>query len=371
MLIHTSTSLKTLLAELVSIPTVTTEPAACRVAISWIRYQLDGLPLYFTESAVDTKPTLVVTTRPTKWPAIMLHTHLDVVPAPSSDFSLVERDGKYFGRGVFDMKYAAASYIKLFQELGTSLPQYDIGIAFTCDEETAGPLGGAPSLAEAGWGGGVMINPDAVGGWGIQRAAKGRIRMRVESSGEPGHASRPWQYRSAVSQLMDFLQDLSSQFPAEPCGDPEHAHHTLTVGIVKGGEAANQVAGEAFAELDLRVMPPTPASEIVDLVNATAARHSHINTHTFSAGEAISIDPESPQVKHIAGLIEKVSGTRPDFILAHGASESGYYMAKGIPVMMFGPHGGGHHSNNEWISVEGVGQFLEFLRRYVQATASE
>jgi succinyl-diaminopimelate desuccinylase len=358
------------MSELVAMPTVTAETATCLAAVEWIRYQLRDLPLHFHQNTSHGNTALVVTTRPTKRPAVMLHCHIDVSPARAAAFKMTEHDGKYFGRGVFDMKFAAAAYIQLLLELGDELPKYDIGVIFTSDEEQSGGEFGAGPLADAGWGGQVMINPDAIaGGWHIQRAAKGLARYKVTSFGQAGHGSQPWRFRNAINQLMHYLTDLSAQFPAEPCGDPEHGHRTLNIGTIDGGVIANQVAREAHASLDFRVMPGDTLTKLDQDLQVFTDRYPHIKIERESSDEPTEINRKWPAVRDLAALIEEVTGVEPVFSLSHGGSESGYYMAKGTPVIMFSPEGNGHHSDEEWVSAQGVEDFYDIIRRYVEQAA--
>src|SRR6201995_4829937 len=73
---------------------------------------------------------------------ILLVAHLDVVPAPREDwatdpFKLTEKDGYFYGRGVGDDKYMAASFIAnliRYKEEGYK-PDRDIIVALETDEE--------------------------------------------------------------------------------------------------------------------------------------------------------------------------------------------------------------------------------------------
>jgi acetylornithine deacetylase/succinyl-diaminopimelate desuccinylase-like protein len=369
MAISTRTDLKSTLSELVAMPTLTDQTATCRAAIDWIRYYIRDLPLHYHEIVHRDHPSLVITTRDTRRPKLMLHAHLDVAPASPGAFKLSEREGKYWGRGVFDMKFAAACYLKLLHELGPELPDYDLGVTFTTDEETTGGADGAAFLAGAGWGGDVMLNPDAVPGWAIQRAAKGLVRFRIDSDGVTGHGSRPWMYRNAIRQLMDVLDDIQARFPVEPCGDPLHIHPTMNIGLIEGGAMANQVPGHAFAEIDIRIIPGQTSADAVALVQDVARYHEYVTADTLALGEPVEIDPASQPVRHIQRLVEEVTGARPELVVSHGGSESGYYAERGIPVLMLGPEGGGHHSSSEWISVQALHHFYEVLRRYTEQIA--
>jgi succinyl-diaminopimelate desuccinylase len=90
--------------------------------------------------------SIVATVNPdTKTPKVMLAAHIDVVPAPDEMFAVRKEDGKLYGRGVLDMKFAIAAYMQLADELQNHLQDYDFGIMITSDEELAG-MNGVPKL---------------------------------------------------------------------------------------------------------------------------------------------------------------------------------------------------------------------------------
>jgi len=80
--------------------------------------------------------------------ALLLHGHLDVVPADPADWSVHPfsgeiRDGVLWGRGAVDMKNADAVLIALAAEWARSgrRPRRDIVLAFTADEEDTAEFG--------------------------------------------------------------------------------------------------------------------------------------------------------------------------------------------------------------------------------------
>src|SRR5207244_3766458 len=80
--------------------------------------------------------------------ALLLHGHLDVVPADPADWSVHPfsgeiRDGVLWGRGAVDMKNADAVLIALAAEWARSgrRPRRDIVLAFTADEEDTAAFG--------------------------------------------------------------------------------------------------------------------------------------------------------------------------------------------------------------------------------------
>jgi hypothetical protein len=81
-------------------------------------------------------------------PALLLHVHLDVVPADASEWSVnpfdgVIKDGMLWGRGAVDMKDMNAMIIASVRALAAEgfMPRRDIILAFFADEEANSVLG--------------------------------------------------------------------------------------------------------------------------------------------------------------------------------------------------------------------------------------
>src|SRR3954467_5957008 len=81
-------------------------------------------------------------------PALLVHGHLDVVPADPAEWSVhpfsgEERAGYIWGRGAVDMKDMDAMVLALVRDWATTgvRPPRDIVLAYVADEEAGGKLG--------------------------------------------------------------------------------------------------------------------------------------------------------------------------------------------------------------------------------------
>ncbi|MDC4163706.1 M20/M25/M40 family metallo-hydrolase, partial [Mycoplasma sp. T363T] len=81
-------------------------------------------------------------------PALVVHGHLDVVPAQKEDwsvdpFSAEERDGLIWGRGAVDMKDMDAMILSVLRSMQREgiRPKRDLIFAFFADEEAGGNYG--------------------------------------------------------------------------------------------------------------------------------------------------------------------------------------------------------------------------------------
>jgi acetylornithine deacetylase/succinyl-diaminopimelate desuccinylase-like protein len=158
-------------------------------------------------------------------PGLLVHGHLDVVPASAPDwrrdpFSGEIADGCVWGRGAIDMKDMDAMMLAVVrQRLREGRPPArDIVLAFTADEEAGGTWGARwlvdhhPYLFE-----GVTEAVGEVGGFSItlghqrlyllQAAEKGMAWMRLTARGTAGHGSMI-QPDNAVTELAETIGRL-------------------------------------------------------------------------------------------------------------------------------------------------------------------
>ncbi|MDD9205872.1 M20/M25/M40 family metallo-hydrolase, partial [Georgenia sp. 10Sc9-8] len=155
-------------------------------------------------------------------PGLVLHGHLDVVPATAADWSVDPfsgeiRDGMIWGRGAVDMKDMVAMMLANVRHLartGTRPPR-DLVVAFFADEEAGGTLGAQwlvthhPELfagcseAVSEVGGYSITLPardtgDPVRAYLLQTAEKGFAWVRLRATGRAGHGSIPSQENAIV-----------------------------------------------------------------------------------------------------------------------------------------------------------------------------
>lgn len=140
-------------------------------------------------------------------PPLLLHGHLDVVPANADDwqvhpFSGEIQDGCVWGRGAVDMKDFDATLLAVVRQRARENrePDRPIVLAFTADEE-AGSTHGAHWLVEhrreligacsegIGEVGGFSITVEGRRIYLLQTAEKGLAWMRLRANGRAGHGS--------------------------------------------------------------------------------------------------------------------------------------------------------------------------------------
>ncbi|SDS57485.1 Acetylornithine deacetylase/Succinyl-diaminopimelate desuccinylase [Paraoerskovia marina] len=244
-------------------------------------------------------------------PALVLHGHLDVVPAQAEDWQVdpfggEETDGLLWGRGAVDMKDMDAMILAVVRQMVREgrKPARDVVVAFFADEEAGGVYGARyavdhrPELFE-----GASEAISEVGGFSVeiagrrtyllQTAEKGLAWLRLVADGTAGHGSQinddnavtllaealtrigrhqwPYQLTPTVDALLRGVADLTGlPFDAEDRGSVDAlvgalgpvqkfvgatVQHTSNPTQLDAGYKANVIPGRATAALDARFLP--------------------------------------------------------------------------------------------------------------------
>ena len=199
-----------LLSELIQIdtsnPTHPERPAAEWVAERLAEVKIDA-QIFESEPGRASLVARVPGTDPTRAP-LLIHGHLDVVPADKTEwtvhpFSGEVRDGYVWGRGAVDMKNMNTMTIAVLRDWARRglRPPRDIVLAFVADEEAGGAYGAhwlvdnhpelfadcSEAISEVG-GFSVSIRDD-LRLYLIQTAEKGINWLRLQAKGQPSHGS--------------------------------------------------------------------------------------------------------------------------------------------------------------------------------------
>jgi acetylornithine deacetylase/succinyl-diaminopimelate desuccinylase-like protein len=224
-----------LLSDLIRIDTTNTGDTATsageRTAAEWVACKLAdvGIESQICESEPG-RASLIARIEGTdrSRPALLVHGHLDVVPADPAEWSVhpfsgEERDGYIWGRGAVDMKDMDAMVLALVRDwarTGTKPPR-DIVLAYVADEEAGGKLGARwlvdehPDLFEdcteaiSEVGGFSITVRDDLRLYLVQTAEKGLAWMRLTAGGKPGHGSFVHD-DNAVTRLCEAVARLGS-----------------------------------------------------------------------------------------------------------------------------------------------------------------
>ena len=239
---------------------------------------------------------------------LLVHGHLDVVPARAEDwqvhpFSGEVRDGYVWGRGAVDMKDFDAMVLSTLRARTGSgaMPSRPLVLCFTADEEAGGKKGAGwltehhpdlvagctEAIGEVG-GFSATVNDQRI--YLVESAEKGIEWMRLRAEGHAGHGSMrhldnavtalsaavsrlgahewPTHVRPAMAELLKIVADLVGEEYDEHDPTPLIRHfgtaarmldavvrNTTNPTMLDAGYKVNVIPGEAVAHVDGRVLP--------------------------------------------------------------------------------------------------------------------
>ncbi len=327
--------------------------------------------------------------------ALLIHGHLDVVPAEPAEWSVhpfsgAVEDGYVWGRGAVDMKDMVGMMIVVARQLKRAgiVPPRDLVFAFLADEEHGGKYGShwlvdnrpdlfdgiTEAIGEVGGFSLTVRRPD--GGerrlYLIETAEKGIQWMRLTARGQAGHGSMV-NDQNAVTALAEAVARLGRhQFPlvltdtvveflsaiSEETGltfDAESPdlegtieklghmarmlkatlHDTANPTMLMAGYKANVIPATAEAVVDCRVLPGRQAAfeaEVDELIGPDVTREWIRDLSSYET----SFDGDLVDAMNAAVLAVDPDGRTVPYMLS-GGTDAKAFSRIGIRCFGFSP----------------------------------
>jgi acetylornithine deacetylase len=351
-----------LLRELVAIPSVSGEEAACRDhLLRWLEAR--GVPA----RAIGRNVLAVIEGQqgpgaPGAPPrGLVLCSHYDVVPVgPGWTRAPWEPElsgGRIFGRGSNDAKSSVAAMAVAAANADPARLRGRLVLALVCDEETGGAgieacLPELPACSAA-----VVGEPT---GLDVCPGQRGLLRVSVRAVGRSCHASRPWEGSNAIeSAARDVLAIQSMELPGD---HPLLGTPTLAVTVIAGGTRPNVIPGECTFQVDGRPTPECDNERLLGLLRDTVAGEVEVRSTRFRP----VVTPEGEEIVQVAraasptGAVRGFGGVSDLFHLRH------------LPGVVMGPGtSAASHAPDEWVAVEQVEAaavaYGDIVQRYLGA----
>ena len=375
------------LTALVAQPTVSSDSNLA--LIRWVADYLAerGIEAEQLPSSCGGKANLLARIGPDRPGGVVLSGHTDVVPVEgqpwdTDPFSVVERDGRLYGRGTCDMKGFLALGLALVDEMHAL--ERPIYLAFSYDEEI-GCLG-APALIQAlvernrAPAAVVVGEPTEMK---VVTAHKGIAYLRTQVRGYESHSSLQHLGASAIhaaARLVCWLseeQATNSSRAVVTANMPEPPYSTLHCGLIEGGTAPNITAGSCAFTTDIRTVPGDDPQHYIDRYRQFAeeqvlptlqAQHpsTAIDIELLANAPPFQASRDCPAVQ----LACRLTGQN-DTQAQPYAAEAGQFRQAGLPTVMCGPGSIAQaHQPNEFISLAQLAAGERMLRRLIAELSS-
>jgi len=376
-------SSREMLEKLISFPTVSSESNLDLV--DWVEDYLSGYGVTSHRVYNDegTKANLYANVGPEVEDGVILSGHTDVVPVEGQDwvtdpFSVVEKDGKLYGRGTCDMKgfdALALAAVPLALERGVKRP---IQIALSYDEEVG--CIGAPFMIDAMAKHMPRASAAVIGEPSMMKAVsghKGGLGFVTHVHGFEVHSSLMHTGVSAVmeaAKLVDWATQMNTEnaarTPAPLAADFVPPYTSLHVGTIHGGTANNITAKDCEFIMAMRCVPGESFAMWRDLYMAKVAEieagMKAVRPEAWiEVTEGFGVPALQPEVDGAAeALVRRLTGDNSTNVVSYG-TEAGQFQERGFSSIICGPGSIEQaHQPNEFIEIsqfEAGEQFMHHL----------
>ncbi len=324
------------------------------------------------------KADLFATIGPKGDGGIGLSGHSDCVPVEgqnwtSDPFTLVERDGKLYGRGSCDMKGFIACALAAAPSFKARALKEPIHIIISYDEEV-GCTGVRPLIARLGK---DLPRPRAVivgepTSMAVIDAHKRIDSYRTRVTGREAHSSMPELGVNAIAAAAALIGELGRIGDRIATRDRDERfappYSTVFVGTIEGGTAHNIVPKNCEFHWQVRGLPTAEPSEV---------------PRDLAAFAETTLLPKMRQVTKEAAIDTANDGSVPAFVAAPGSeavalalaltgrdrtgavsytTEAGLFEEAGVPAVICGPGNIAQaHAADEYVSVAQLEACLAFL----------
>lgn len=199
--------------------------------------------------------------------------------------------------------------------------------------------------------------------------APGKLLLQVHARGKSAHGARPEEGINAVTEMSVLLATLDSLALPSFRGMLPQPFVPL---LVKGGSEhySLSVPDECVSLISKQLVPGESSEGIVTLLQDLFIKQRLVADFSIEVVPPYyppyKVDITSGLFQRFCHIARSVLGRDVPTAFGRSVSDANcIVMDAGIPVLIFGPHGGNMHQANEWVDITSVWSCLEVYQKYV------
>tara|TARA_B100000767_G_scaffold86512_1_gene83152 strand:- start:1088 stop:2251 length:1164 start_codon:yes stop_codon:yes gene_type:complete len=370
---------------LVAFPTVSSDTNLPLIYFVHDYFAQHGIESIIIPNEDGTKAGLVAQVGPNVAGGVALSGHSDVVPVEGQDWStdpwsVVEKEGRLYGRGTCDMKGFVALAMAAMVKAKSMDLQRPLQFALSRDEEVG--LLGAPDVAKGLLDNFAKVEALVVGEPTEMKVVTGHKScddLQFHVRGHEVHSSRLNEGVSAVMCAARFVewvrqQNIESQAktPSATAALYDPPFTTLHVGMIHGGTAHNITAKDCYFSIDLRCVGDESTedwiSKIQNQVDTIESEMQKVHSGAFFKMDVMRGPAVVPERDGQAeALARRLTGDNGSHTVAYG-TDGGHFQKYGFSVVICGPGNIGQaHQPDEFIELSEFNSGAQMLERLVES----
>ena len=312
---------------------------------------------------------------------IWVMAHIDVVPTgdlslwETDPWTVVEKDGKLFGRGVEDNQQGlvSAAFACLYFIKNNLKPAHTVKLLFVADEENGSEYGIIWLIKNTDLfrKNDLVLIPDGGDSKGetIEIAEKNILWLKVHVTGKQTHGSRPDSGANACLAACDLsmrLHNLEKTFnKTDDLFEPNYSTFQPTK-RAKNVDSINIIPGEDTFYMDCRILPCYTLAEVLKSVDALCRdvekeHNVKIEYECPQKSESPATPVSAPVAQKLAKALKTVHGIEAKFIGIGGGTVGAELRRDGIDAVVWSTLDDMAHQPNEYCSIENIIKDAETL----------
>ncbi len=374
--------------KLISFPTVSRDTNI--PLIDWVADYLQGHGIESHRYVDPDQPKHAIFAHVGPWEpgALVLSGHTDVVPVDgqpwdTDPFSVVEKDGRYYGRGTCDMKGFDALALWAMVEAKYAGVKRPLQIALSFDEEIG--CTGAPPMIQAMQpvlpkGASVIVGEPST----MQAVTghKGGTGFNTHVVGFEVHSSMLHKGVNAImagAKLIEWANEMNTESfeckPTELAAMFDPPFTTAHVGMIEGGTAHNITAKDCRFAMDFRVVPGESkeawGTAYLKRVREVEKQMQKVVPETYievtPRFDVPALEPEKGGAAET--FVRQITGDNASHKVSYG-TEAGQFQEAGYSAVVCGPGDIAQaHQPNEFIEISQFEAGHDFMRKLLRRLA--
>ena len=293
-------------------------------------------------------------------PRVLFNCHLDTVPVGEGwtrpALELTIDDGRAWGRGVCDIKGAAAVLLALAES--TAQP---MALLFSSDEEGAGSCCVRRFLEQAAhrdFDQVVVCEPTRCQ---AILAHRGFLSVKGHFSGVMGHSS---EFRALEDNANHRLARWTAAALEHCAAEAEAGRHTcFNLGLVDGGTKSNVIAGDARLHYSARLGPGQSNDALFKALKGLAGAGGWAEWHIPFSGPPLPAGGQDDQASRAFCQQHALEVGEPVGFW----TEASLFSDAGLPALVLGPGDIAQaHAVDEWVALDQLERAATLYMRIVQ-----
>lgn len=310
---------------------------------------------------------------------LMLGGHLDTVSPTdlwkTDPYRLVQQGDRLHGLGAGDMKGGLAAQLMVLKSLKEQGFLWDAEVEFVglADEErhSVGAndyvrriLEEKQPRPETFF---IMAEPHFDN---IVVGATGKVLLKLEITGAPGHAATPEKGINAVDCMAALLQAVNQTWGSRYREGTAGSHCCLMIHSDYPGYSLN-IPQRCTCLMNKQLMAEEQAEDFLEdlkrIYKETVGQGTLNITRQIPSYPSYQLPKNQPDLAALCALLKQRFQRVPELKVNQSVSDGNIlYQSLGIPTILYGPQGVDFHTEREYLSLSSLKQYMEELEAYIK-----